>query len=351
MHKFSLGERLVGPGNPVLIIAEAGVNHNGDVRLAYGLIDAAAAAGADIVKFQSFVTDETVTRSARKADYQIAATDPAESQFRMLKALELSREEQADLNAHCSRRGVLFLSTPYDRPSVDVLCGIGVLGIKIGSTDTTNLPFLEYVARKGKPIILSTGMCDLKEVSAAVETLRVSGAQQLALLHCTSQYPALLDEVNLRAIETLADCFACPVGFSDHTRGIEASVWAVAAGASIIEKHFTLDCNLPGPDHRASLEPAQMAKLVQLIRQVERSLGTGRKAPSPCELPNKPVMRRSLVARRPIAAGEVIKPDALACKRPGHGLQPGLWKRVVGKRSARAIAADEILTMDCIVWE
>jgi sialic acid synthase SpsE len=234
---------------------------------------------------------------------------------------------------------------------VDVLCDLNVPGIKIASSDTTNLPLLEYVARKGKPVILSTGMCDLEEVREAVVTLRGAGVQQLALLHCTSEYPAPLDEVNLRAMRSLADSFACPVGFSDHTRGIEASSWAVAAGASIIEKHFTVDSNLPGPDQRASLEPVQMADLVKVIRQIERSLGDGKKAPSPCELPNKPVMRKSLVARQPIPAGELIKADVLACKRPGHGLPPRLWKQVVGKRSARAIAADETLTEDCIVWE
>jgi N-acetylneuraminate synthase len=334
-----------------LIIAEAGVNHNGDLRLAHQLIEAAAEAGADVVKFQSFVADEMVSRSARKADYQTATTNPAESQFQMLKALELSPDEQANLHKHCARRGVIFLSTPYDRSSVDVLCSLGVLGIKIASTDATNLPLLEYVGRKGKPVILSTGMCDLEEVREAVATLRGAGAQQLALLHCTSQYPAPLDQVNLRAMRSLADSFACPVGFSDHTPGIQASSWAVAAGACIIEKHFTVDCNLPGPDHRASLEPAQMAELVKAIRQVERSLGNGKKAPSPCELPNKPLIRKSLVARLPIPAGEVIKPEVLACKRPGYGLQPRLWKQVVGKRSARAIAADETLTDDCIVWE
>jgi len=351
MSTFSLGERKVGPSNPVLIIAEAGVNHNGDLHLAHELVEAAAETGADVVKFQSFVTDEMVSRSARKADYQTATTDPAESQFRMLKALELSPDEQAALQAHCVRRGIIFLSTPYDRTSVDVLCDLNVPGIKIASTDTTNLPLLEYVARKGKPVILSTGMCDLEEVREAVKTLRGGGVPQLALLHCTSQYPAPLDEVNLRAMRSLADSFTCPVGFSDHTRGIEASAWAVAAGASIIEKHFTVNGNLPGPDQRASLEPAPMADLVKVIRQIERSLGDGKKAPSPCELPNKPVMRKSLVARRPIPAGELINADVLACKRPGHGLQPRLWKQVVGKRSARAIAADETLTEDCIVWE
>lgn len=351
MRTFSLGERRVGLGNPVLIIAEAGVNHNGDLSLAHDLIEAAAKSGADVVKFQSFVTEEMVSRSARKAEYQTATTDPSESQFRMLKSLELSPEEQADLQAHCSRRGIIFLSTPYDRPSVDTLCDLDVSGIKIASTDTTNLPLLEYVARKGKPVILSTGMCDLEEVREAVATLRGEGVPQFALLHCTSQYPAPVDEINLRAMQTLADSFACPVGFSDHTSGIEASSWAVAAGACIIEKHFTVDCNLPGPDQRASLEPAEMADLVKLIRQIERSLGDGRKAPTPCELPNKPVMRKSLVARRHIPEGNLIKAEVLACKRPGHGLPPRLWKQVVGKRSARAIAADETLTEDCVIWE
>jgi len=351
MEQIALGDRLIGRNAPVLIIAEAGVNHNGDLSLAHELIDAAAKVGADIVKFQSFRAEDIVTTGAPKAGYQQFTTDLSESQFQMLKRLELSEEAHGELKKHCATKGIIFLSTPYDRSSVDMLQRQGVLGYKISSSDTTNLPLLEYVARQGKVVILSTGMCDLEEVRAAVETLRRSGLQQFALLHCTSEYPAPLDESNLRAMGTLEHEFHCPVGFSDHTSGMCMAAWAAAAGACIIEKHFTLDRNLPGPDHRASLEPAELAEMVSVIRQVERALGDGQKRPTPSELKNKGFMQKSIVARRPIAADERIEAEAITCKRPGIGLEPRLWKDVVGRRAARAIAADEVLTKDCVSWE
>lgn len=351
MKQIALGNRLIGRNTPVLIIAEAGVNHNGDLRLAHELIDSAAKAGAEVVKFQSFRAEDIVTPTAPKAAYQQVTTDLSESQFQMLKKLELSEEAHGEIEKHCTAKGIIFLSTPYSRRSVDMLLRQGVVGYKISSSDTTNLPLLDYVARQGKVVILSTGMCDLEEVRAAVDTLRGPGLQQFALLHCTSEYPAPLDESNLRAIKTLEDQFHCPVGFSDHTSGTCGAAWAVAAGACIIEKHFTLDRSLPGPDHRASLEPAELAEMVSMIRQVERALGDGRKRPTPSELKNKKFMQKSIVACRAIAAAERIDAEAITCKRPGIGLEPRIWKDVVGRRAARAIAEDEVLTKDCVLWE
>lgn len=351
MPAIKLGPYVVGQNQPVLVIAEAGVNHNGDLAKAHQLIDAAAETGAHVVKFQSFVTEEIVTAEAPKAPYQEKAADQQESQFAMLKALELSPAAQAELKAHCEYRGILFLSTPYDMRSIDVLDAMSVAAFKIASTDTTNLPLLDYVARKGRPVILSTGMCDLSEVREAVTTMRQAGLSDIVLLHCTSEYPAPVEDVNLRAIRTLGDCFDCPVGFSDHTQGIQVAPWAVAAGACVLEKHFTLDRNLPGPDHRASLEPGEMAELIRRVHEVELGLGDGEKKAARSELPNREVMRKSLVARRTIAAGEVIESGALTCKRPATGLAPKLLTKVVGRRSTRLIQRDEILTEDSVQWE
>jgi N-acetylneuraminate synthase len=343
--------REIGGDHACLVIAEAGANHNGDLSRAHDLIDAAAAAGADAVKFQSFVTEELVTRSALKAAYQQETTSGSQAQFEMLKTLEIAPAQQRELMAHCRECGVVFLSTPYDWPSADALDALGISAFKVASTDTTNVPFLEFLAAKGRPILLSTGMCDLGEVEAAVRACRAGGPAPLVLLHCTSEYPAPVAESNLRAMETLRRAFACPVGFSDHTPGIGVAPWAVAVGACVLEKHFTLDRTLPGPDHRASLEPAELAELVRTVRAVEAALGDGVKRPVPSELRNKPVMQKSIVARRDIAAGEVLAADALTCKRPATGLPPAYWSRVVGRRAARAIGADEPLTLGAVAWE
>jgi N,N'-diacetyllegionaminate synthase len=348
VRAIQLGNRKIGPAEPVLVIAEAGVNHNGDMGLARKLIEAAAAAGADVIKFQSFETEEIIVPQAPKAGYQMAGGGAAESQYQMLKALELSGEQQAELMACCRQAGIMFLSTPYDSRSVELLKSLGAPGYKIASTDTTNLPVLEYVARQGLPVLLSTGMCDMAEVAEAVGAL---GDTPLALLHCTSEYPAPVEESNLGVIAGLAARFECPVGFSDHTRGMEVAGWAVAAGACIIEKHLTLDRALPGPDHAASVEPGELAELVRLVRRVEAARGDGHKRAMPSELRNKPVMQKSLVARKPLAAGEVIAADSITCKRPGTGLQPRLWAEVVGRKAARAIAADEVITRECVIWE
>lgn len=346
-----IGNRLVGPGQPCFVIAEAGVNHNGDIHLAHRLIDAAAEAGADAVKFQSFVTEELITPEVPKASYQVKTTGEPGSQHKMLKALELSADEQAELKAHCEQVGILYLCTPYENTSVDMLDRMGIAAFKIASTDTTNIPVLRHIASKGRPVILSTGMSTLGEVEQAVNTLRAEGLDdKIVILHCTSEYPAPVSEVNLRAILTMQQAFACPVGFSDHTPGMGASPWAVAVGASVIEKHFTLDRNMVGPDHRASLEPDELSTLVRTVRDVQTALGDGIKRPMPSELPNKPLMQKSLVARRSIRAGDTITSDDLTCKRPGSGLAPSWFDRVVGKRAAVDIPKDGVLTLSNVDW-
>jgi len=351
MRIVRIGDRLVGGDAPVMIIAEAGVNHNGDVKLAHELIDVAAKAGADAVKFQSFITEELVTMNAAKAEYQVTTTGSPGRQYEMLKALELTAEEQASLKAHCEELGILYLCTPYETISVDMLDRLGVVAFKIASTDTTNVPFLKYVASKGRPVILSTGMSTLGEVEMAVEALRAGGlGGQFILLHCVSEYPAPIQEANLRAMRALAQAFGCPVGYSDHTRGIGAAPWAVAAGACVVEKHYTLDRKMPGPDHRASLEPKELTQLVRNIREVERSLGDGIKRPTDGELRNKVLMQKSLVASREIRAGEQISPDAVTCKRPGTGLAPHYFDVIVGHKAVKAIAAGEVLTFGSIDW-
>ncbi len=346
-----IGDRAVGPGQPCFIVAEAGVNHNGDIGLAHRLIDAAAEAGADAVKFQSFVTEELVTPQAKKAGYQVETTGETDGQYEMLKALELSAGQQAELKEHCDRAGIVYLCTPYEDTSIDNLDRIGIAAFKVASTDTTNVPFLKYMASKGRPVVLSTGMSTLGEVEQAVTALETGGLEdKVVLVHCLAEYPAPPGQTNLRAILTLQEAFGCPTGFSDHTPGVGVSPWAVAAGACLIEKHFTVDHSLSGPDHRASMEPAELASLVRTIRELEAVLGDGRKRIMPAEQANKEVMQKSLVARRDISAGEVIKSDDLTCRRPATGLAPAWFDRVAGKRAAVAIAKDEILTLASVDW-
>ena len=351
-HYVQLDKRNIGKRQPCFVIAEAGVNHNGDIELAHQLVDIAAKAGADAVKFQSFVTEELITPDAPKAQYQVETTGEPGSQYKMLKALELTSQQHGELKEHCDRAGIIYLCTPYENQSVDMLDSLDVAAYKIASTDTTNLPFLRYLASKDRPVILSTGMSNLGEVEQAVSTLKAGGlTDKIIILHCTSEYPAPLNEVNLRAMKTMEQAFACPVGFSDHTPSIGASPWAVAVGACVVEKHFTLDRTLKGPDHRASLEPNELSALVQTIRDVEVALGDGIKQPTASELPNKPMMQKSLVARRHIKAGEVISADALQCKRPGLGLEPFWAERIIGKRAAKDISADSNFSLASINWD
>lgn len=329
----------------VTIIAEAGVNHNGDIDRALKLVDVAAEAGADHVKFQTFTADRLVTRQAAKADYQIAATGAGESQYEMLQRLELSAESHQRIIAHCAARGIGFLSTGFDIASVDYLVSVGVGLLKIPSGELTNLPYLRHIGRLRKPVILSTGMATLAEVGEAIEALEQAGAERsdITVLHCTTEYPTAMGDVNLRAMLTMRDAFGVAVGYSDHTLGIEVPIAAVAMGATLIEKHFTLDSRLPGPDHRASLEPEQLKQMVAAIRNIELALGDGLKLPRPVEEKNKQVARKSLVAVRPIRAGELFSPDNVAVKRPGTGISPMRWDAVMGSRALRDFAEDELL--------
>ena len=341
----------IGPGYPCFIIAEAGVNHNGDMDLAHKMIDVAAQAGADAVKFQSFVTEDLVTPQAQKAEYQAETTGQNSGQFAMLKKLELSGGQQAELKSHCDEAGILYICTPYEEKSADMLKQIGVEAYKVASTDTSNIPFLRYLAKKGISVILSTGMSLLGEVEGAINELKHNGLYgKIIILQCTSEYPAPIEDINLRAIKTMEVAFGCPVGFSDHTPGIGASPWAVAAGACVVEKHFTLDRNLEGPDHRASLEPLELRELVETIRNVELALGDGVKKIMPSEMENKRRMQKSLVATRTIKAGEIIQASDMTCKRPGNGLLPSWLDKVIGQKAAKTIMNEEILKLDSIFW-
>ncbi len=327
----------------VFIIAEAGVNHNGSLELALRLVDAAKASGADAVKFQTFRADLLATRSAHKAPYQERTTAEVESQFEMLERLQLDAAAHRRLIDHCRQVGIQFLSSPFDVQSADLLATMDVPLYKVPSGEITNLPFLEHLARKGRPLILSTGMSTLGEVEEAVHVLQDAGATQLTLLHCVTEYPAPYAEVNLRAMQTLKLAFGLPVGYSDHTLGIEIAVAAVALGAEVIEKHFTLDRSLPGPDHSASLEPDELRAMVAAIRHVEAALGTGIKNPAPCELPNLSVARKSVVAARSLPTGHLLVTGDLDIKRPGNGLAPKLLPTLIGRTLRTGVAKDEMI--------
>lgn len=335
--------RRICRGQPSLIIAEAGVNHNGDLELARQLVRAAAEAGADAVKFQTFVADRLVTSDAPQAEYQLRNTGIAESQHAMLKRLELSDEAHRELRALCSQLGILFLSTPFDEECADFLSDVGMAAFKISSGELTNTPFLAHVARKGLPVILSTGMATVEEIGRAVETVRGEGNRNIVLLQCVSAYPSTPADTNLRAMQTLADVFQTPVGYSDHTDGIEISLAAAALGACVIEKHFTIDRGLPGPDHKASLEPSELASMVAGIRKIESALGDGEKRPAAAEASTAFVARKSLVAARALKAGEIFDASMAVARRPGTGLAPSLLGSLQGRPLARNVSKDEIL--------
>ena len=343
MTAIALGGRRIGPGHPCFIIAEAGVNHNGDVGLAERLVDAAIETGADAVKFQTFTAERLVTPKAPNADYQAAVTDAAESQVAMLRKLELSREAHVRLFEYARRRGITFLSTPFDEQSADLLDDLGVPLFKIASGEITNLLLLEHVARKRKPMVVSTGMSTLDEVGEAVRVIHKAGCPALALLHCTSNYPADPADSNLNAMITMRQAFDLPVGYSDHTPGLEVAVAAVALGASVLEKHLTLSREMPGPDHRASLEPGDFAAMVRAVRSVETALGDGIKRPMESERNTRAIARRSLVAATDLPAGTVLQAHHLAAKRPGLGLPPGELARLVGRRLTKSLQADDMI--------
>lgn len=343
-----IGGRLVGPGQPCFLVAEAGVNHNGSVELARRLVDAAADAGADAVKFQTFVASRLVTAEAPKAEYQRQGTEPGESQYEMLRRLELSADAHRVLSGHAAARGILFLSTPFDGESADLLEELGVPAFKIASGELTNVPFLAHVARKGRPMIMSTGMASLEEVDAAVRVIREAGNPALVLLHCVSNYPADPADANLRALATMAGAFSVPVGYSDHTLGTQVALAAVALGACVVEKHLTLDRTLPGPDHRSSLEPAEFGALVSGVRVVERALGDGCKRPAASEAAIAAVARRSLVAAVDIPEGAILTGARIAVRRPGTGLPPGMLAQVVGRRAKRDIPVGTLLSFEML---
>jgi N,N'-diacetyllegionaminate synthase len=329
----------------ILIIAEAGVNHNGDMQMAKCLIDEAAAAGADLVKFQTFNADRQVTQSAKKADYQIKTTESSESQHAMLKRLELTEAMHHELITYSASRHIGFFSTGFDIKSVDLLVRMGQEQFKIPSGEITNLPYLRHIGQFGKKIILSTGMATLGEIEAAIDVLENAGTPRsmLTVLHCTTEYPTPMAEVNLRAMQSLRAAFRVDVGYSDHTQGIEVAIAAVAMGASVIEKHFTLDRTLPGPDHQASLEPAELSAMVTAIRNIEAALGDGIKRLTASEARNKSFARKSLVASRKIKVGEVFTVQNLTTKRPGNGVSAMRWDEFLGKKAQRDFDADELI--------
>ena len=328
------------------IIAEAGVNHNGSLEMALRLIDVACAAGADAVKFQTFKADRIIAVNAPKAEYQKDATGTDESQLEMVKKLELDEAAHTRLHNYCQDKDIRFLSTPFDLESIDLLTRLGLEIFKIPSGEITNLPYLRKLGALKKRLILSTGMADLSEIKDALDVLADAGSrmEDITVLHCNTEYPPPFEDVNLRAMLTIRSAFpGISVGYSDHTLGIEAPIAAVAIGATVIEKHFTLDRNLPGPDHRASLEPDELAAMISAIRNIEKALGTGIKKPSPSELRNIPVARKSIVAAAPIKKGETFTEMNITVKRPGTGITPMRWDEMIGRKAAKPYRKDELI--------
>ncbi len=329
----------------VFIIAEAGVNHNGSLELAKKLVDSAVIAKVDAVKFQTFKATNIASKFTQKAVYQKENTGNDESQLEMIKKLELSFDEFRELNEYCNNQNIMFLSTPFDHESIDFLKELGMETWKIPSGEITNLPYLIKIAKLNKPIILSTGMCTLIEIENALKVLKENGAVDIKVLHCTTEYPTPFSDVNLKAMETIKNKFNVEVGYSDHTKGIEVPIAAVAMGAKIIEKHFTLDNNMEGPDHKASLEPEELKAMVDAIRNIEAAIGTGLKEPANSEIKNINIARKSIIAKQDIKAGEVFTEENLAVKRPGDGISPMRWFEVIGKVAGRDFSEDELIEL------
>ncbi len=329
-----------------LIIAEAGVNHNGNFEIAKQLVDKAIEAGADIVKFQTCKAENVISRYADKAEYQKVTTGEADSQLDMVRKLMLTYEEYGQLKDYCDEKGIRFLSTAFDLPSVDYLHSIGMKLWKIPSGEITNLPLLIKIAELHEPIIMSTGMSELYEVDNAVKVLKEHGAGEITLLHCTTEYPAPYEDVNLKAMESMKYTFDLPVGYSDHTKGLEIPVAAVARGASVIEKHFTLDRNMEGPDHKASIEPDELKQMVSMIRHVEVAIGDGIKKVSPSEEKNQTIARKSIIARTKIKAGDVFTEENITTKRPGSGVNPMHWFEILGKKAKHDYEEDYLIEED-----
>ncbi len=331
----------------VLVIAEAGVNHNGDIAVALALVDAAHAAGADIVKFQTFSAERLVTTSGLKASYQVSAGQPNETQFEMLKRLELSLEDHHRIVGHCRDLGIEFLSTGFDIESIDLLLALGVDLVKVPSGELTNLPMLRHIGALNYRTIISTGMADMSEVQAGIAVLEDAGLQKsdLTVLHCTTEYPTAMGDVNLRAMSAMRDLLGVQVGYSDHTLGIEVPIAAVALGAAVIEKHFTLDRTMKGPDHRASLQPSELRDMVTSIRNIEMAFGSPVKTPTSSEIAMRAVARKSIVARVPIQSGAVLSSENITVKRPGTGISPMAWDDVIGTLAVRDFDTDEMLEL------
>lgn len=329
--------------NKVFIIAEAGVNHNGDMETAKRLVDVAALVGADAVKFQTFKAENLVCKNAQKAEYQLETTDEKESQFDMLKKLELTPEMHEQLMVYCRQKGIMFLSTPFDMESLRYLVERDMEIIKIPSGEITNYPFLRAVGKTKKKVVISSGMSTMEEVKAAVKILKDNGSKEITVLHCNTEYPTPYADVNLMAMLTLKKELEVEIGYSDHTQGIEVPIAAAALGATVIEKHFTLDRNMDGPDHKASLEPDELQSMVRAIRNIEAALGNGKKLPSESEKRNISVVRKSIVAKCDIVEGEAFTEDNLTTKRPGTGVSPMLWTQVIGQKAKRDFSADELI--------
>lgn len=324
-----------------LIIAEAGVNHNGDLNTALKLCDAAKAAGADVVKFQTWITENIITKSVSKADYQVENTKNNDSQFDMLKKFELSQEDFKKIKEYCEKIGIIFASTADDKDSLDFLVDLGIPFIKVGSGDIGNVSYLRYIGSKKLPVILSTGMSTLEDIKISLDALRQGGTKNITLLHCTTNYPCPMEDVNLNAMDTLIEEFGLPVGYSDHTKGIEVSIAAVSKGATVIEKHFTLDKNMEGPDHLASTEPDEFKKMVDLIRNIEKALGDGKKVPTNDEINISKVVFKRIVAAKEIKKGETITEDKIACKRNEKGEPARNYDKVVGSIANKDYSIDE----------
>lgn len=327
------------------IIAEAGVNHNGDITIAKQLIDAAVQAKVDAVKFQTFQAESMVTLDAQKADYQKERTSSQESQYEMLKKLELSREDHIQLIEYCEKKGITFLSTPFDPESLQLLLDLGIERIKVPSGEITNYPLLKEIAKSKLPVIISTGMCEYEEIDQALAILTREGNESISILHCNTQYPTPYEDVNLRVLEEYRTRYPYEIGYSDHTQGIEVPIAAVALGATVIEKHFTLDKTMEGPDHKASLEPQELADMVQSIRNIEQAIGRSKKVVTQSEQENVKIARKSIVAKRAINCGELFSEDNLTVKRPGVGISPMKWDEILGLHANKAYKKDELIRL------
>lgn len=349
-QEIKIGNKIISNQSPVFIIAEAGVNHNGDLDMARRLIKEAASCGADCIKFQTFKAERVVTIYAPKAKYQLGTTDKTESQLDMLRKIELKPEHHSELKLYAEKLGLIFLSTPYNFEDIDLLENIGVQAYKAASGQIVEHSFLRKIAKNGKPIFLSTGMATLAEIDKALGTIRDEGNERVVLLQCTTNYPSRIEDANLRVLQTFRSVFDCLVGYSDHTIGVESAITSVALGAKVLEKHFTLDKNLPGPDHSSSMTPEELKSLVNQIHKTEASLGSTQKIPTEIEKENSIGMRRSIVASQNIQKSEVITADNITFKRPATGLSPRFYDKILGKRAKKDISYDELLQMEMIEW-